>query len=100
VNATAADQSDTYTFPAVPSINGTIAAVQIRDYAKSDSGGTDKLQGIARVAGTDYLAPGGDQFVHAVYTGLDSIFELNPATGLPWALAEVNAAQFGQKRTV
>ena len=100
VNATAAGQSDTYTFPAVPSINGTIAAVQIRDYAKSDSGGTDKLQGIARVAGTDYLAPAGDQFIHAVYTGLDSIFELNPATGLPWALAEVNAAQFGQKRTV
>lgn len=100
VNAPAAGLTDTYTFGPLAAPVGTIAAVQVRDYAKTDSGGTDKLQAIARIGGADFLAPGGDQFVHAVYTGLDFIYPTNPSTGLPWTIAQINAAQFGQKRTV
>ncbi len=71
MNAGSAPLSDTYLYPALPATQGVIAALQVRAYAKTDSGGVDKLQAIARLSGTDYLAPGGDQFVHGVYSGLD-----------------------------
>ncbi len=98
VEAASAPLSDTYTYPALATTLGTVAALQVRDYATTVSGGSDTLKGIARIAGTDHLSAV-DLGVHAVYTGLDHIFDLDPATGLPWTVAQVNAAEFGQKRT-
>lgn len=96
-NATAAAQTDTYLFAALTG-NGIIRAVQVRAYATTAVGGVDKLAGVARIAGTDHASP--DQFVHAVYTALDSIFETNPATAVAWTQAGLNAAEFGVTRTV
>jgi hypothetical protein len=95
--ATAPAQIDTYTFPA---FGGTfvVRAVQVRSYASTSVGGVDKAAGLARVAGSDH--PAADQFVHATYAALDSIFETNPATGLAWLQSDVAAAEFGLKRTV
>ena len=100
ISAAAAGQTDTFTFPALtlPTGYGILRAVQVMAYAKSPVGGVDRLAGIARVGGTDY--PSAEGIVQAVYTGIANVFEGNPATGNPWTLAEVNAAEWGVKRTL
>ncbi len=98
VDAPTAPLSDTYTFPAL-GVTGTVAAVSVRMYAATSSGGADAVRGLTRISATDY-ASGTDLPVHAVYTGLDGFFEADPSTVVPWTTAGVNAAEFGPKRTV
>lgn len=96
VAAGAAGQIDTYTFPPLDT-TAQLRAVLVTAYLKTASGGVDRQSAVARVAGTDYLSP--DALVSAVYAGTQAIFEKNPATTAPWTASEVNAAEFGIKRT-
>jgi len=54
------------------------------------------LRAVTVIAAADH--GGSTQAVPLPYTDLRQIWELNPATGAPWTIAEINAAQFGQER--
>ena len=92
VAATAAAQTDTYTFAPIPATL-TIRAVNLVAYARSESGGATAVAAVTRIAGVDHAAA--PQPLPAVYRAIASNFEVNPATGQPWTAAEVNAAEFG-----
>ena len=62
--------------------------------AVKDATGPQSLNFFSRVSGTDYDV-GGDQPAPASIGGLRQVFEVNPATGLAWTVAELNAAEFG-----
>ena len=100
ISSAAAGQSDTFTFPALtmPTGYGIVRALQVMVYAKSPVGGVDKIVGLSRIAGVDYPSTP-ELLVQAVYTGLPALYEVNPATGNPWTLSEINAAEFGLQRT-
>lgn len=56
--------------------------------------GTQAIRGVARPLSTDFEKLS-ETDVLPNYSGLQYRFPVNPATGEPWTLAEINAAQFG-----
>lgn len=100
VAATAVGQEDTYNVPNLGTTNnvGTLHALQVMAYCRTEFGGLVKIKGVVRKAGVDYLGP--ENSVPAVWTGLPSLFETNPATGAPWTVADIGVTQFGERRTV
>ena len=86
---------DTYTKPAVSIATGSIYAAVVKIYCRLSAGGGANIKAMTRSAGTDavasaFAAPG-------TYHIQQGIFETDPATGIPWTVAGVNAAEFGQK---
>jgi hypothetical protein len=71
-----------------------IMAVRAAADVRCGSTGPNDVKLFVRVSGTNYYSPSipisGIGFVTVMY-----IWELNPATGLPWTIAEYNAAEVG-----
>jgi hypothetical protein len=100
VTATAAGNRDTYTYPALPVLGAftTLRALQIAIYCESQGGGGgDTITGLVRIGGVDY--PGAAQPTPAVWQRVATVYELDPATAALWTGANVNAGEFGEKRT-
>lgn len=72
-----------------------ISAVVMSASAQSLTGSpVTKLRGRVRLSGTDYTI-GSDKTLSTGFQPARLIADLNPATGLPWTLAEVNAMEIG-----
>jgi hypothetical protein len=77
------------------SLSGTIRGVQLNLYARKDDAGPLQLAGVVKSGGTEYAGP---TFNPATsYLVFHDIRETDPATGAPWTLGGINAAQAGIK---
>jgi hypothetical protein len=95
VSSSTPGDKDTYTYGNLPSASGNVKAVVVHARTRKDDGGTRSIRGLAKSGTT--LGEGSDLAVGTDYAYLSTVFHTNPDTGLPWAIAEVNAAKFGVK---
>jgi len=74
-------------------ISGTIFAVQENMSFRKDDVGNRTVRPILRTASTNYT---GDSFpCYSDYTYANKIWEINPQTGSPWLLTDLNNCEFG-----
>jgi hypothetical protein len=78
-------------------VSGTIFAVQENMAFKKDDVGNRQVAPIIRTAATNYVGPSVPCF--SSYTNASHIWETNPNTSAPWALIDLNLAEFGIKVT-
>jgi hypothetical protein len=74
----------------------SLQAVKISGAMVKDAGGPQSVNFFARIESADYDDI--DQAAPAVINTtnpLSKLWEVSPATGQPWTLAELNAAEFG-----
>jgi hypothetical protein len=84
---------DTYQFQDLSVNTANVFGVEVTNYSHKDATGSAGISNLARVNGTDYTSqPKG---LSSSWTANIDTFELNPATGAPWAPADVNSAEFG-----
>lgn len=90
-------KKESFTFPAV---NTSLSLFEIKAAILSASSNfpTRGVKGFTRVGSTNY---DNGQFIFKgdAGKGKNSIFNTNPATGLAWTLAELEAAEFGLEST-
>lgn len=84
---------DTYTYTNLVPTTGTVLNVELASIAAKSDGGTKSFRQIIRVGGADYA--GADVTLGLSYALTTQQNFLNPATGLPWTIADVNGAEFG-----
>lgn len=87
---------DSYLYQPVSLLLGYFA-LQVRQVCRQDAIGTVEVEPFTRVAGSDYVStvPPNDFFLSQNYNSNLTPFEINPATGLAWTGAEINASEFG-----
>jgi hypothetical protein len=78
-------------------VSGTIFAVQENMVFKKDDVGNRQVAPILRTASTNYVGSSHPCFSSYTYAG--QIWETNPNTSAPWALIDLNLAEFGIKVT-
>jgi hypothetical protein len=76
-------------------ISGTIFAVQENISFRKDDVGNRAINPLMRTASTNYLGSTFPCYSDFTYAG--AMWEINPNTGIPWILTDLNAAQFGIK---
>ena len=76
-------------------ISGTIFAVQSNLSFRKDDVGNRVITPTMRTASTNYT--GASFPCYSSYTYAGAMWEINPNTGLPWILTDLNAAEFGIK---
>jgi hypothetical protein len=84
---------DTYTYGNLVPTTGTVLNVELASIVSKSDGGTRSIRQIVRTGGIDY--PGADVTLGLSAAQITQQNFLNPATGLPWTIGEVNAAEFG-----
>lgn len=100
VSAAAAGPVDTYQYPAATVPAGTIVyAVGVEYDARKDDVGANETQSVVRSGGADTPSGVGDP-LSIDYTRFKDIWDLDPATGLPWTVGGANATEVGVTRTV
>lgn len=89
--------TETYTNTGLPS--GAIFGVQVDLYARKTDSGLRSIAPIVRHGGADFVGanvnPG-----FSTYNYLMQVYMLNPGTGVPWTISDVNNAQFGVRLTL
>lgn len=88
-----AGSRETFAMANLLSTLGTVKGVQLTSVAKAESG-VGNLKGNVRIAGTDYNTTN-DHLAPAGYEAAPAIFDINPATGVAWTTAEINALEAG-----
>lgn len=86
---------DTYAFADVSHNPATIFGVQQSMFARKDDAGYRAIASVVRSGGAVYDGDSNDLL--STYTYYTDVHATNPATGLPWTQAEINAAEFGPK---
>lgn len=95
-SATALDK-DTFAMTNITPTSGTIKGVQPCLFARKDDAGTRVIAPMSRQGATDYVSATTHSIGDA-YAYHTQIMELNPATGLPWTIADVNTnSEFGYR---
>jgi hypothetical protein len=85
---------DTYAFPDVAADGRIIQAIKVDNFAlKTGAPATNNLKGVIRTNGGDYV--GSNLAVPTAMAMLPTYWELNPATGQPFTVAEINALEAG-----
>jgi hypothetical protein len=87
-----AGATDTENFQDI-TLTGSIRGILQLACIRKDDAGARSAALICRVGTTDYEGP--EVSLGTSYTYLQQIRESNPATGSPWTVADINAAQFG-----
>jgi hypothetical protein len=87
-----AGATDTENFQDI-TLTGSIKGILQLACIRKDDAGARSAALICRVGTTDYEGP--EVSLGNSYTYLQQIRETNPATGSPWTVADINAAQFG-----
>lgn len=96
VKAMETDQVDLYEYPAVLTGSfGKILGVQPLPYIKKIDSEARTFKTITKTHSANH--EGAAQELDEEYRYYPEIQEVNPATGLPWTVDEINAAQFGVK---
>lgn len=96
-SAAAAPTDDLYTFVDLPPATGIVRAVQHVAYVRKDDAGAQTVRPLVR-SGVTTQVTGTSQSPSISYAFLRDVDETNPVTGAAWTIAEVNAAQFGERR--
>lgn len=84
---------DTYTYGNLTPTTGTVVDLQVGSVMRKNDAGGRSMRALTRVGGVDY--PGSDVTLGLTATYYSQRYGVNPATGLAWTIAEVNAAEFG-----
>ena len=87
---------DTYNYAALSS-TGSVRGVQITTVAKKSDAGTRSIAHVTRSGGADY--DGSNIALSTSYRYQSSIRESDPNTSASWLVADIDAAEFGQKLT-
>lgn len=95
VYSATAGVEDTYQFQDLAATTANIFGVEITNYSRKDATGSVGVANVSRVAGVDYTAA--SQGLSTSWAANRDLLELNPATGLPWAPADINNSEFGVK---
>lgn len=95
VGSVTAGDKDTYTFGNLTELTGTVFGVQRATYAAKTDAGAKSIAHVTRSAGTDYDSADMALSTSAAYAL--SMREQDPATSAAWAIAAVNAAEYGVK---
>ena len=86
---------DLYQLGDVAAVSGSILGVAVYSFARKDDAGTRTIANVIKTGGVEYDGPA--QALSMSYTYFTEHWETNPATGLPWTIADVNALQVGCK---
>lgn len=86
---------DSYAMGNLAATSGYVAGVQAVHTARKDDASVRQIATQLRIGGADYV--GGTKTLTTVYLPQTDVIELNPATGLPFTLADVNAMEAGVK---
>ena len=89
------DKIDVYNLTNLASTGGTPIAVSTRLVAAKSDAAFRQVADVLRSGGANY--PGPDKVLTPSYQTFIETYTLNPATGLAWTLADVNALQAGAK---
>jgi hypothetical protein len=89
-------QLDTYQYPDLPSTVSTVLGVVMQHVVRKDDAGARQLQAVVRQSGSDSTVPG-SVVATAAYLAMRLPADVNPATGLPWTVSDVNGAEFGYR---
>jgi hypothetical protein len=98
VRADSAGLTDTYSCPAAAETGSIIYGVAVHATLRKDDAGTNEVDGVIRVASTNYLH-GTPKAVNSSYSRERWLWTQNPATSAAWTPAEANSAQPGIRRT-
>lgn len=98
VSASAAGVTDTYAFPSPVPSGAIVYGVAVHITTRKDDAGLNELDAVLRSDGTNY-ASGTVQAISNTYARFRRFWDLDPATGLSWTVANANAAQAGVTRT-
>lgn len=94
-SSSVADTIDTYGMSNMATAAGTIAGVQVTNYAQKDISGLRKVAAVVRSGGTNYA--GDDMPLGIGFLMYPDIWETDPATAAAWTIANVNAVEAGAK---
>lgn len=100
ISAAAADSISTFIFPAIATrlTHYRVAAMILGGRGSGGAASPTTFEGVARVGGTEYTKTTEATVPISLATGPFMFkWTLNPATGLPWTVAEINASQWGFK---
>jgi len=87
---------DCYHFQTVD-VTRSYKAIQTNIIARKDDSANRALSILTRIGGNNFVADPGGKFVNQTYIDYLNQFDVNPATGLAWTGADINAAQWGIK---
>lgn len=86
---------DTYTYSKVVGSVQSILGVVAQPVAKKDDAGQRSIQAVVRQSNSDAFSPT-SQSLTSSYAAGGMVMEVNPVTGLPWTIADINVnAEFG-----
>jgi len=99
ISATVAPKIDSYTFPSLSVLTGSIYAVQWSMRAKKLYGASSHpIQGMVRSSGgTDGFSDQNSLLSDTSYAVKTSCRDTNPVTAVAWTVSDVNTSQFGVK---
>lgn len=88
---------DTYVVSDVVPTGAAVYGVQVNLHAKKSDAGTSTICPVVRNSTTDY--DGTDIPLSTSYVTYSQMYQTNPGTAAQWTESEVDAAEFGVKRT-
>lgn len=86
-------QKDSYTYQDLAAASGTILEVTRMTFAYKSDAGAKSMRNFSRVSGIDYVTA--DFALSTATVGTQEMLKVNPATGNPWTVGEINAVEFG-----
>jgi hypothetical protein len=87
---------DSWTYSNFLSTTDTVLAVAVVPRARTDDGAARTMKTFVRAGGVDY-DHANTESVPGSYAYLQQIYQVNPATGVAWTAAEINAIEAGIK---
>ena len=98
VSTNTLDAIDVYNYPDAPVVGAPIKAVQLCMYVKKEDAGAATLAGVTRISGVNYV--GSDLAPTTSYLIKRQIWDVKPSDSDEWGYTDLNAAQFGTKKTL
>jgi hypothetical protein len=94
ISSSTTGQVETYTNSG-PTVNPALYVKAIGVYTRAKNNGSTNLQHCVRSSGSNYF--GSTQSLAVGFAPFGTIWEIDPATSLPWALSQVDAVETGVK---
>lgn len=90
VSSSVANQLDTYAKGSLPASATKVTTASVYVYAAKDGATINNFRPVLRLAGTNYF--GVQTALAASYAGTNEIFNVNPATGVPFVPSDLNGS--------
>lgn len=98
VSAASAVLTDSYQTGSPAPAGAIPYAVAVESVARKDDAGTNEIDLGLRIGGTVYMS-GTAHALTSTYQRIRRVWDLNPATGLAWSLADIQACEIVIRRT-